>query len=114
MARKITAIPGLLAEAPSASPTAEAPARASSTRTTRREPEPAAEATVRSTLDLPTSRHAELLRAAVDAGVEVGWSVRPQHVLRAMFDELVDDPEAMARVRERIRRQGRPTRRRPT
>lgn len=111
MARKITAIPGLLAEAPNPSPAQEAPAaRASSTRTTRREPE----ATVRSTLDLPTSRHAELLRAAVDAGVEVGWSVRPQHVLRAMFDELIDDPEAMDRVRERIRRQGRPTRRRPS
>jgi hypothetical protein len=80
------------------------------------EPEPVqtAEPTVRSTLDLPASRHAMLLREAADTGVDVGWSVRPQHLLRAMFDQLVEDPEAMTQVRERIRRQGRPVRRRTT
>lgn len=129
MARKITALPGLLAEttaAPSPAPSApEGPARPAQRRrtagaaATRPDPTPEpeqdqAEPTVRSTLDLPTSRHAMLLRAAVDTGVEVGWSVRPQHVLRAMFDQLIEDPEAMAQVRERIRRQGRPIRRRAT
>lgn len=72
------------------------------------------EPTVRSSLDLSASRHAALLREAADAGVEVGWPVRPQHVLRAMFEEFIDAPDAVARVRDRIRRQGRPTRRRRT
>lgn len=126
MARKLTALPGILAEATTAppSPAPEAPT-APRRRTARKPiatPEPVqtepvqadAEPTVRSTLDLPASRHAMLLREAADTGVEVGWSVRPQHLLRAMFDQLVEDPEAMAQVRERIRRQGRPVRRRTT
>lgn len=126
MARKLTALPGILAEATAApsTPAPQAPARAAERpRATRKsKPDPApepvqadaepTEPTVRSTLDLPASRHAMLLREAADTGVDVGWSVRPQHLLRAMFDELVENPEAMARVRERIRRQGRPVRRR--
>ncbi len=130
MARRITALPGLLAETPAAvstpaPPSSETPTRqakprgAARTTVTRSdstpEPKPGeAEPTVRSTLDLPASRHAMLLREAADTGVDVGWSVRPQHLLRAMFDQLIEDPEAMAQVRDRIRRQGRPVRRRAT
>lgn len=128
MARKLTALQGLLDEpatprratsAPESARTARpvdaaaVPAPESQT-PTQAPPEVDAEPAVRSTLDLPSSRHAALLREAADAGVDVGWSVRPQHVLRAMFEEFIDDPDAVARVRDRIRRQGRPTRRRST
>lgn len=129
MARKLDALQGLLDEPPAPKQPAAAPApqRPRAARTVKTAsggptpepqapaqtaPEVDAEPTVRSTLDLPASRHAALLREAADTGVEVGWSVRPQHVLRAMFDELLDDPAATARVRERIRAQGRPVRRR--
>ena len=123
MARKITAIPGLLAEASApAAPKAPAP-QAQHPRTVRAVRRPAhqqipvqdkSEPTVRSTLDLPASRHGALLREAADAGIDVGWSVRPQHVLRAMYDVYIDDPDAIAKVREHIRHQGRPVRRRST
>lgn len=126
MARKLTALQGLLDEPTTPKQTAPAPepARTARPADAAAVPEPrtsaqdapgaAEESTVRSTLDLPTSRHAALLREAVDAGVDVGWPVRPQHVLRAMVDELLDDADAVARVRDRIRSQGRPTRRRST
>lgn len=128
MARKLTALQGLLDEPPTPRPTAPAPEPAHTARSAdtaaiaapeahqpaQVAPGASEETTVRSTLDLPASRHAALLREAVDAGVDVGWPVRPQHVLRAMVDELLDDPDAVARVRDRIRRQGRPTRRRST
>lgn len=127
MARKLDALEGLLAERPVPKPV-QAPQRPRAGRAAKTAPVPTpepqapvqdvseveAEPTVRSTLDLPSSRHAVLLREAADTGVDVGWSVRPQHLLRAMFDELVDDPAAMARVRDRIRSQGRPVRRRST
>ncbi|MFC4951280.1 hypothetical protein [Pseudonocardia sp. GCM10023141] len=123
MARKLDALQGLLDEKP-----VPAPQRLSATRATATAPvstpkpqtpvqddvEADSEPTVRSTLDLAASRHAVLLREAADTGLDVGWPVRPQHLLRAMFDELVDDPAAMARVRDRIRNQGRPVRRRST
>lgn len=130
MARKLEALQGLLAEKPEPQQPTAAPVaqRPRTPRTAKAAPAPTpepqkpvedvleaeAEPTVRSTLDLPASRHALLLREAADTGVDVGWSVRPQHVLRAMFDELLDDPAAIARVRERIRAQGRPVRRRST
>jgi hypothetical protein len=129
VARKLDALEGLLAEKPveqprptraPQKPRARQAAKAAAVPTPEPQSpaqdvqEPEAESTVRSTLDLPASRHAELLREAANTGVAVGWSVRPQHVLRAMFDELLDDPAAVARVRERIRAQGRPTRRRST
>lgn len=124
MARKLTALQGLLDEPATPRHTAPAPEPARTAlpadaadvpAPAPREPAQAVaeeESTVRSTLDLPSSRHAALLREAVDAGVDVGWPVRPQHVLRAMFDEFIDDPDAVTRVRDRIRSQGRPTRRR--
>lgn len=128
MARKLTALQGLLDEPATPRRAASVPEPARTARPVEAAalpaPEPRApaqatsevdaEPTVRSTLDLPSSRHAALLREAADAGVDVGWSVRPQHVLRAMFEEFIDDPDAVARVRDRIRRQGRPTRRRST
>ena len=127
MARKLTALQGLLDEPATPKQAAPAPQPSRTDRSANaaaapapepREPVQAApgteEQTVRSTLDLSASRHAALLREAVDAGVDVGWPVRPQHVLRAMFDEFIDDPDAVARVRDRIRSQGRPTRRRST
>lgn len=125
MARKLTALQGLLDEPATPRRTTSAPESATarpvdsaavpapeSQTPTQAPPEVDAEPTVRSTLDLPSSRHAALLREAADAGVDVGWSVRPQHVLRAMFEEFIDNPDAVARVRDRIRRHGRPTRRR--
>lgn len=129
MARKLTALQGLLDEP--ATPRKQAAPAPEPVRTARpvdvaavTAPDPQtpaqasfeteAEPAVRSTLDLPASRHAALLRAAADAGVDIGWSVRPQHVLRAMFEEFIDDPDAVARVRDRIRSQGRPVRRRNT
>lgn len=127
MARKLTALQGLLDEPATPRPATSAPEPVRTARSADAaavptpEPHKPAQAapgmeeqTVRSTLDLPASRHAALLREAVDAGVDVGWPVRPQHVLRAMFDEFIDDPAAVARVRDRIRSQGRPTRRRST
>lgn len=128
MARRLTALQGLLDEPATPKQTAPAPEPARTARPAdaaavpapepqipaQAAPEADAEPAVRSTLDLPSSRHAALLREAADAGVDVGWPVRPQHVLRAMFDEFIDDPDAVARVRDRIRRQGRPTRRRST
>lgn len=118
MARKLTALQGLLDEP--TTPRRAASADAGDVPTPEPQ-EPAQtvtgteeESTVRSTLDLPSSRHAALLREAIDTGADVGWPVRPQHVLRAMVDELLNDPDAVARVRDRIRRQGRPTRRRST
>lgn len=128
MARKLTALQGLLDEPTTPRRAASAPEPARTARPVdaaavpapepqapaQAPPEVDAEPAVRSTLDLPSSRHAALLREAADAGVDVGWSVRPQHVLRAMFEEFIDDPDAVARVRDRIRRQGRPTRRRST
>jgi hypothetical protein len=129
VARKLDALEGLLAEKPVEQPRPTGAPQKPRVRRAAKAPavptpepqspaqdvqEPETESTVRSTLDLPASRHAALLREAADTGVAVGWSVRPQHVLRAMFDELLDDPAAVARVRERIRVQGRPTRRRST
>ena len=128
MARKLTALQGLLDEPPAPKLPPRAPqrsdARRPATATTDSTPQPQApaqdavsaeaEQTVRSTLDLPVSRHAALLREAIDAGVDVGWSVRPQHILRAMYDVFIDDPDAIAKVREHIRQQGRPVRRRST
>lgn len=125
MARKLTALQGLLDEpatTPKPTPQTSGTARsvdaaavpAPNAPKPAQAPPGAEEQTVRSTLDLPASRHTALLREAVDAGVNVGWPVRPQHVLRAMFEEFIDDPDAVARVRDRIRSQGRPTRRRNT
>ena len=128
MARKLTALKGLLDEPPAPKLPPHAPqrsdARRPATAATDPTPQPQApaqnvesaeeEQTVRSTLDLPVSRHAALLREAIDAGVDIGWSVRPQHILRAMYDVFIDDPDAIAKVREHIRQQGRPVRRRST
>ena len=69
------------------------------------------ERVVRSTLDLPPGKHADLIRYATDAGLELGWSVRPQHVLRALVDQLLTDDRLRAHVTDALAQQGRPTRR---
>lgn len=67
---------------------------------------------VRFTLDLAEDRHAFLKRFAE----ETGAGVRASQVMRALLDELADDPELAGRVRGRIRaarrlpRQGLPVR----
>lgn len=47
--------------------------------------------TVRSTLDLPRDQHAELQRFALSASEEMGVSVRPQHLVRALVAEMLND-----------------------
>lgn len=54
---------------------------------------------VRFTLDLSEDRHAFLKRFAE----ETGAGVRASQVMRALLDELADDPELAGRVRLRIR-----------
>ncbi len=121
MARKINAIPGILAEA---AEVPEKPAQRPRTPNVVRTPVKPAPAptppakdeserlTVRSALDLPPEQHTALQHYAVDAGAELGWPVRPQFVVRAVVEQLLNDDVLQAAILDHVRAQGRPTRRR--
>lgn len=64
----------------------------------RNAPPPRPPKPVRVTLDLDEDRHAFLKRFAADSGPGVGSA----RVLRALLDELAEDPDLAARVRTRI------------
>lgn len=59
-------------------------------------PRPASGKTVRITVDLDPERHRRLKQYALDAGA------RSAPVVRALLDELVQDPELSARVQARL------------
>ncbi len=61
---------------------------------------------VRSTMDLPPDKHADFKRWAIAAELEVGRSVKPQQVLRALVARLMVDERLAESIRQDLRTSG--------
>ncbi|WP_224389033.1 hypothetical protein [Pseudonocardia sp. ICBG1293] len=56
----------------------------------------------RMTLDLPDTVHADLHRYAVDVGLKLGRSIRPQHITRALVYTLLADTDLSRTLAQQI------------